>query len=104
MTSSRSNLAIAPRLAWWALAVAALALTLAALPGYLRAVQAGTFLEVPLAERGAWSLANVVNVAFALLLLKPAYNTFFAFFGFALAAAMGSNATLDIRSDQNKAL
>ena len=70
MTSSRSNLAIAPRLAWWALAVAALALTLAALPGYLRAVQAATFLEVPLAERGAWSLP--LNVLGALLSLAGA--------------------------------
>jgi hypothetical protein len=51
--------------------------------------------------RGAWSLANVVSVALALTLLKPAYLAFVGFFKFALAAVMGANASLDLRSDQD---
>lgn len=49
--------------------------------------------------RGAFSLANIVNLVLALLLLKPAFKSFVGFFGFALAAVMGSNTTLDLTSD-----
>lgn len=54
--------------------------------------------------RGAWSPANIVNVLLALILLKPAYHAFVGFFGFALAAALGAHAALDIRSDQEVGL
>ncbi len=49
---------------------------------------------------GAWSPANIGSLVLALLLLNPACTAFFGFFQFALAAVMGSHATLDIRSDQ----
>jgi len=49
--------------------------------------------------RGAWSLANIINLVLALALLKPAYFAFVRFFGFALAAIRGQNATLDLHSD-----
>jgi len=54
--------------------------------------------------RGAWSPANVVSLLLALILLKPACKAFVVFFSFALAAVMGSNATLDLRSDREVGL
>jgi hypothetical protein len=49
---------------------------------------------------GAWSLANVGSLILALLLLNPACKAFYGFFTFALAAVLGSHATLDLRSNQ----
>ncbi len=49
---------------------------------------------------GAWSLANVGSLVLALLLLNPACRAFFGFFTFAVAAVLGSHATLDVQSDQ----
>jgi hypothetical protein len=54
--------------------------------------------------RNAWSPANVVSLLLALILLKPACKAFVVFFSFALAAVMGSNATLNIPSDQEVGL
>ena len=54
--------------------------------------------------RSAWSPANVVSLLLALILLKPACKAFVVFFSFALAAVMGSNATLNIPSDQEVGL
>ena len=54
--------------------------------------------------RGAWSPANIVSLMLALVLLQPAWRAFVGFFSFALAAAPGSNATLDLRSDQQVGL
>jgi hypothetical protein len=49
---------------------------------------------------GAWSLANIGSLVLALLLLKPACKAFYSFFTFALAAVLGSHATLDVPSNQ----
>jgi hypothetical protein len=49
---------------------------------------------------GAWSLANVGSLVLAVLLLNPACKAFYGFFMFALAAVLGSHATLDLRSNQ----
>src|SRR5258707_8484055 len=65
-----SNRSLALRLAWWLLALAMAGLTLAALPGYLQAVRANTFLEVPLAASNSWSL--LLNGLGALLSLAAA--------------------------------
>jgi hypothetical protein len=54
--------------------------------------------------RGAWSPANVVSLLLALILLKPASKAFVVFFGFAFAALMGSNATLNIPGDREVGL
>ena len=49
---------------------------------------------------GAWSLANVGSLVLALILLHPACRAFLGFFYFALAAVMGSHATLDLPGDR----
>lgn len=49
--------------------------------------------------RGALSPANIINVVLAFLLIKPAYEVFIRFFKLAFAAALGTNETIDLRSD-----
>ncbi|MHB8902464.1 MAG: lipase family protein [Thermoguttaceae bacterium] len=50
--------------------------------------------------RHAWSPMNLVNMVLALILLKPACNAFAGFFGIVLAAALGSNPVLELRSNR----
>lgn len=50
---------------------------------------------------GALSVANLVNLVLALLLLWPASNVFLGFFRFAWAAVTGRNVALEIRGEQD---
>lgn len=53
---------------------------------------------------GALSVANLMNLVLALLLLWPASNVFLGFFRFAWAAVTGRNVTLEIRGEEEVGL
>jgi hypothetical protein len=73
----------------------------------LRGLKSWTTVGTPFLHyrtRGAWSASNVISLALALLLLRPACRAFVVFFTFVLAATWGSNATLDLPADRDVGL